>query len=159
MRFRGLAAFALGLLAAAVPAACPSIDPNLGLGGGGASSMGSGGSGGGGMGFGGFSQGGAGTVGPGGSFGLGGGMPATVTSGPGGGAGCVSCAKALQLGGADVCPGLPSDAYAALGACACVGTCASMCKTTLCEQGPAGVACGACLVSACPDQQAQCSVE
>ena len=149
------AAFLIAILAPLVPTACPSVHV-MGFGGGGSGTGGMGGAGGVGPGFGGFTHGGAGTVGPGG-FGLGGGFPKTVSSTTSA-AGCLGCAMAVQQGGAGVCPGLPSDAYAALGACACVGTCAAKCGDTLCKQGPAGVACGACVVSTCPDQQADCAV-
>jgi hypothetical protein len=153
---RTAAAIAIGILAPVLPIACPTIDKNFGNGGGGA------GTGGGGAGG---STGEFGTNGVGGGFGgagsVGTGMGSTsvtTTTGAGGGAaGCVSCAKAVAKGGT-VCGGLSSDAYTALTACGCVGTCASACGVTLCKGAPAGLTCGACLVSACPDQQADCSV-
>jgi hypothetical protein len=166
---RTAAAIVIGILAPVIPIACPTFNPLVGPGGGGASAGGGGAGGGGsGTGFGGGfggqgGGGGAGTVGPGGAFGMGGvggvtGVSSTSSStGIGGGENCLSCAKAVEQGG-DVCDGLSSDAYEALAACACVGTCATACTPTLCAQGPAGVTCGACLVASCPDQQADCSV-
>jgi hypothetical protein len=95
--------------------------------------------------------GGAITTGSGGSGGGG-------SGGSGGTPTCGTCAYVYANGGV-VCGNTPSaDAWQALIACACQGTCDSACGASFCTTAPVDPGCGTCLGASCAAAQTACAM-